>query len=80
MFRRKPKTFLLLCVFLALLGACSSKNRVNPKLSAEMPPKILWAWERPEDLRFLDAEKFGVAFLAQTLILQNDEVVFRPRR
>ncbi len=45
-----------------------------------MPPKILWAWERPEDLRFLDAEKFGVAFLAQTLILQQDDVVFRPRR
>jgi hypothetical protein len=45
-----------------------------------MPPKILWAWERVEDLRFLDAKEFGVAFLAQTLILQTDEVIFRPRR
>ncbi len=45
-----------------------------------MPPKILWAWERAEDLRFLDSEKFGVAFLAQTLVLQQDEVAFRPRR
>lgn len=45
-----------------------------------MPPKILWAWEREEDLRFLDANEFGVAFLAQTLILQTDEVIFRPRR
>ena len=45
-----------------------------------MPQKILWAWERAEDLRFLDSEKFGVAFLAQTLVLQQDEVVFRPRR
>lgn len=45
-----------------------------------MPAKILWAWERPEDLRFIDAEKYGVAFLAQTLILENTEVIFHPRR
>jgi hypothetical protein len=80
MFRQKPKTFLAICVFLALIYACHSKNQVNPKLNNEMPRKILWAWERPEDLRFLDAGKFGVAFLAQTLTLTRDEVVFRPRR
>ncbi len=45
-----------------------------------MPGKIFWAWERPEDLRFIDTNKIGVAFLAQTLFLQNNEVVFRPRR
>lgn len=49
-------------------------------MNDEMPKKILWAWERPEDLRFLDTDKFGAAFLAQTLILQGDEVIFRPRR
>ncbi len=41
---------------------------------------MLWAWERPEDLEFLDPQRFGVAFLAQTLVLQNDQVVYRPRR
>jgi hypothetical protein len=41
---------------------------------------MLWAWERPEDLEFLDTNRYGVAFLAQTLILQEDDVVFRPRR
>ena len=45
-----------------------------------LPPVILWAWERPEDLTFLDPERYGVAFLAQTLILNGDDVVFRPRR
>ncbi len=45
-----------------------------------MPKTILWAWERPEDLRFIDTKKIGVAFLAQTLFLQNNEVIFRPRR
>ena len=45
-----------------------------------MPRKILWAWERPEDLRFLDANEYGVAFLAQTIVLENNDVTFRPRR
>lgn len=45
-----------------------------------MPDIILWAWERPEDLRFLDSDKFGAAYLTQTLYLENDEVIFRPRR
>src|SRR5690349_21067969 len=80
MFHRKPTTFLLIFLFLAATFGCNSKNQVNAKLNAEMPKKILWAWEHPEDLRFLDTEKFGVAFLAQTLVLQQDEVVFRPRR
>ena len=45
-----------------------------------MPPKILWAWERPEDLRFLDPKEFGVAFLAQTIFLDKDGVSPKPRR
>ncbi len=80
MFRQKQIIFLLLFASLLMFSACRSRNRVNEKLNADMPKKILWAWERPEDLRFLDTEKFGAAFLAQTLILQQDDVVFRPRR
>ena len=45
-----------------------------------MPKKIIWAWERPEDLRFADPKEFGVAFLAQTLVLQGDEIIYKPRR
>lgn len=45
-----------------------------------MPPKIIWAWERPEDLRFLDPKEFGVAFLSQTIFLENDLVAPKPRR
>jgi hypothetical protein len=68
----------LLCFigFAVILNfGCASK-----KSAGEAPPTILWAWERPEDLRFLDAKKFGVAYLAETLVLRNDEVVFNPRR
>ena len=46
-----------------------------------MPATMLWAWERPENLMWLDGtQDIGVAFLAQTLVLSNDEVVVKPRR
>jgi hypothetical protein len=45
----------------------------------QFPLVMLWAWERPEDLTFLDSHKYGVAFLAQTLTLRAAEVVLRPR-
>ncbi|HEX8247530.1 MAG TPA: hypothetical protein VF599_05055 [Pyrinomonadaceae bacterium] len=69
---------ILLCA--AIFCSCALKSSNQVKINNEMPPTILWAWERREDLRFLDREKFGVAFLAQTLNLEGDEIVFQPRR
>ncbi|CAN5447450.1 hypothetical protein BH10ACI1_BH10ACI1_13620 [soil metagenome] len=65
---------------LLIFSGCSNQRKINHKLNSEMPPKILWAWERPEDLRFIDTDEFGVAFLAQVLTLQNDEINYNPRR
>jgi hypothetical protein len=83
-----PKTTLLIFLLVALsLGgvACeksgkakvTSRNRLD---ESGFPRRIVWAWERPEDLEFLDAGEFGVAFLAQTLILKGDDVIYKPRR
>ena len=44
-----------------------------------LPRLMLWAWERPTDLRDLDAHA-GVAFLSQTLVVRNDAVRVVPRR
>jgi Protein of unknown function (DUF3142) len=44
-----------------------------------LPRVILWAWERPEDLSFIDPRKAGVAYLARTLYLEGDRVLVRPR-
>ncbi len=41
---------------------------------------MLWAWERNEDLRFIQSNKIGVAYLAQTLIISESEIILRPRR
>jgi hypothetical protein len=43
------------------------------------PSIILWAWERPEKLDFINPNEIGVAFLAKTLTLQDDRVLIRPR-
>lgn len=61
---------------LCLLGAAVvvERNRME-----DAPATILGAWERPEDLRFLDPRRAGVAFLATTLDLRDGRVVVRPR-
>ncbi|HEY3024708.1 MAG TPA: DUF3142 domain-containing protein [Pyrinomonadaceae bacterium] len=45
----------------------------------QMPGLILWAWERPSDLSFIDPNEVGVAFLARTIHLRGDRVIARPR-
>jgi hypothetical protein len=44
-----------------------------------VPALVLWAWERPEDLRGLAADS-AVAFLAQTLVVDAARVHVSPRR
>ena len=43
------------------------------------PNLVFWAWERPEDLRFLDPQKEAVGFLAATVELLPDRVKIYPR-
>jgi len=43
------------------------------------PHVFLWAWERPENLEFLDPHAAGVAFLARTVCLRGGSVSVRPR-
>lgn len=40
---------------------------------------MLWAWERPEDLRFVGPSHAGVAFLARTVWLDGAKMGSRPR-
>jgi len=48
--------------------------------SFELPGVMLWAWQRPEDLRFIDTRTTGVAYLAGTARIAPDGVVeFEPR-
>ena len=71
--------------FALLLGIFlhSYYTKVKPERTVDnlgIPPVMLWAWERPVDLEYLDTKRYGVAFLAQTLTLKDNEVVSYQRR
>lgn len=44
-----------------------------------LPNVFLWAWEQPEDLRFLDPHSTGIAFLDRTIFLDRGSISVRPR-
>ncbi len=71
--RRGPRATLAAAL---LCAACQAPPAPAP------PQVVLWAWERPEDLRFLaDAGRPArVAFLLATLALTETEVREQPRR
>jgi len=51
----------------------------NSTTVESLPPVMLWAWERPENLTFLDPQTAGVAFLAKTITLRDDKTIAKPR-
>jgi hypothetical protein len=65
---------------LVMLASCQPRDQNRNRLDENHFPRVvLWAWERPENLKTLDSNRFAVAFLAQTLTLKNDEVILNPR-
>jgi hypothetical protein len=65
----------------ALLGLLISRSAAPaPALATSRLPSImLWAWERPSDLRAI-ARDVGVAFLAQTITIEEQRIAITPRR
>lgn len=45
---------------------------------AILPKKIIWAWPRPEDLRFLPGN-VGVAYVATSVNIENNQAYVYPR-
>jgi hypothetical protein len=68
---------LLLSLLLASLAACQPVRQERAALTA-LPHDILWAWERPEDLRWV-APEVGVAYVAASVSLAGDRVDVIPR-
>ena len=44
-----------------------------------LPRLMLWTWESPQDLRFIQPGSAGIAFLARTVWLNGERAVSRPR-
>jgi hypothetical protein len=86
----KRNRILVSCLLLsaAVLAFALSNRGFDPRAltdsssadrMAGFPRVILWAWERPEDLSFINPREVGVAFLARTLYLRDGGMVMRPR-
>jgi hypothetical protein len=66
---------LLLLVLLASDQNISARTR----MPIDMPPLVLWAWDRDDDLSFIDVRDTAVAYLAATVILRGETVLLTPR-
>ena len=77
---------LLACLFSLRCGAARPTVGSQPaegrsdaaSLHAGWPPLILWAWERPEDLSFLNPQRAGVSYLVRTIHLWGQGISIQP--
>jgi hypothetical protein len=68
----------VLGVGLTIARSVITKSKAKSGLN-QSPGVVLWAWERPTDLRFINPKETGVAFLARSIRIQSGEVKVRPR-
>lgn len=69
-----------LCLLLPTLAMDTRTVKLAPPhpALAQLPKDMLWAWERPEDLRWLPAG-IGVAYVASAIELRGDKALIRRR-
>ena len=60
--------------FVATLSGNSS-----PSVTVSLPKQMLWAWERPEELSYIDSKKVGIALFIRRYRLYGDDVLVVPR-
>lgn len=70
---------LLLAVFV-LAGVFWISRRNWHSRFKNYPPVTLWAWERPEDLRGLDPNRFAIAYLQQTIVIRDRVEIWARRQ
>src|SRR5271170_6380525 len=74
------KISIMAAILLLTAGMFLSPRHEQQKTGLQgYPPITLWAWERPEDLRTLDPNRYAVAYLDQTILL-TDRVDVKMRR
>ncbi len=75
---KSKKTLLIsgfVIIFVIIFGFFSSEYLK----SNSIPKIIIWAWERPENLLFINNKNIGVAFYAGTITFSGSETIFQPR-
>jgi hypothetical protein len=66
-----------------IAGLIAGPSTVSPKVMhpalARLPAQMLWAWQRPEDLRDLPAD-IGVAYVATAIIIEGETATVQARQ
>jgi len=75
----RKTTSILVCLLMLVPIRSEQSPFRNPDRMRVLPPLVLWAWERPEGLRFINPQSTAVAFLAGTIHIHGDDVAIRPR-
>ncbi len=57
--------------------ACGCRTSQDPL--AGFPTVVLWAWERPEHLAYIDPHEAAVAVLARTISWRDGQITSHPR-
>lgn len=63
---------LAIYIFLLVNTVAFNKNK--------LPQIILWVWERPENLLFINDQNIGAAFLAGSVVFTDTEIILTPRK
>jgi hypothetical protein len=71
------RTFWAGCVLLVPLVVARLVTPADPLPG--LPRLVLWAWESPQNLRFVSPGSAAIAFLARTVWLSPTQAVSRPR-
>jgi hypothetical protein len=69
---------ILIAAVVLAAGVCSCS--IHAPQRVQLPRVLLWAWQRPEALTFIDPQTTGVAYLAGTVtITHSGYTAFEPR-
>lgn len=82
---KKSAAVVLTCCLLLCAASVSnrkdcSRSRLRNSRLAKLPRTMIWAWERPEHLEFIDPHTTGVAFLAAVIHLHKDQTIINNRQ
>lgn len=75
---RKSLSFIPLCILCFGIKPDALNLDPPPGRLSRFPPRTLWVWERPEDLRALDPRTTAIATLDRTIVLGRSATVI-PR-
>lgn len=70
------RQLIALCCLALVVPPGSARSR---EPLADLPRVIVWAWERPEDLRWT-GQDVGIAFLSQTVTVNDGRLIVSKRR